>query len=215
MATGPKILVPRLVARSRLIHVEEVDLEFTNGARRTFERIPGGADSVLIVPLLDAHTLPLIREYGAGSERYELGLPKGIVEPGEGPVAAANRELQEEVGCAARDLQVLGRVFIVPGYIGHCSLIALARALYPSRLLGDEPEPIEVVPWRLDALDALLARDDFDEARSLAALYLTDLPNRATPGAGTRRRPAGLSGPDPCGHLRPLAVQGSTVNVRP
>ena len=174
VSTSPKILARRLVARSRLIRVEEVDLEFANGARRTFERIPGGADSVLIVPLLDAHTLLLIREYGAGSERYELGLPKGIVEPGEDPVAAANRELQEEVGYAARDLQVLGRVSVVPGYLGHRSLIVLARTLYPSRLPGDEPEPIEVVPWRLDALDALLARDDFDEARSLAALYLTE-----------------------------------------
>ena len=174
VSTSPKILARRLVARSRLIRVEEVDLEFANGARRTFERIPGGADSVLIVPLLDAHTLLLIREYGAGSERYELGLPKGIVEPGEDPVAAANRELQEEVGYAARDLQVLGRVSVVPGYLGHRSLIILARTLYPSRLPGDEPEPIEVVPWRLDALDALLARDDFDEARSLAALYLTE-----------------------------------------
>jgi len=171
---GPRVLGRRLVARSRLIQVEEVDLEFANGARRTFERIPGGADSVLIVPLLDARTLLLIREYGAGSERYELGLPKGIVEPGEEPLAAANRELQEEVGYAARDLQVLGRVSVVPGYLGHRSLIVLARTLYPSRLPGDEPEPIEVVPWPLDALDALLARDDFDEARALAALYLTE-----------------------------------------
>lgn len=174
VSAKPKILARRLVAESRLFRVEEVDLEFANGSRRTYERIPGGSDSVLIVPLLDARTLLLIREYGAGSDRYELGLPKGIVEPGEDPLAAANRECQEEAGYAARDLQVLGRVSLVPGYIGHRSLIVLARGLYPSRLPGDEPELIEVVPWRLDRLDALLAREDFDESRSIAALYLTE-----------------------------------------
>ena len=174
MSPRPKVLARRVVARSRLFSVEEVDLEFPNGSRRTFERIPGGTDSVVIVPLLDAQTLLLIREYGAGSDRYELGLPKGIMEPGEDALAAANREIQEEIGYAARDLRLIHRVSLVPGYIGHHSLIVLARDLYPSRLPGDEPEPIEVVPWRLDDLDALLAREDFDEARSIAALFITE-----------------------------------------
>jgi ADP-ribose diphosphatase len=48
----------------------------------------------------------------------------------------------------------------------------LARDLYPKSLPGDEPEPIEVVPWRLDAIDELLAREDFNEARSVAALFI-------------------------------------------
>ncbi|HEY8386375.1 MAG TPA: ADP compounds hydrolase NudE, partial [Porticoccaceae bacterium] len=57
-------------------------------------------------------------------------------------------------------------------YMGHSIDVILARDLYPQRLPGDEPEPIEVVPWSLDNLSELMARDDFAEARSLAALYL-------------------------------------------
>lgn len=168
----PKILERRQVAQTRLFRVEQIDLEFANGERRTYERIPGGRDSVLIVPLLDAETLLLIREYGAGSERYELGFPKGVIEPGEEVLAAANRELQEEVGYGARALRAIDRVSLVPGYIAHHSRIVLAEDLYPSRLEGDEPEPIEVVPWSLHDLDGLLAREDFNEARSIAALFL-------------------------------------------
>jgi ADP-ribose diphosphatase len=169
----PKITGRRLVAQSRLFRIEEIDLEFANGSRRTYERVPGGADSVVIVPMPDPETVLLIREYGAGSERYELGLPKGVVEPGEDPLTAANREIQEEIGYGARDLRIIDRLSLVPGYIQHHSLIVLARDLYPQTLPGDEPEPIEVVPWRLSELDALLAREDFDEARSIAALFLT------------------------------------------
>ncbi|QIK37680.1 ADP compounds hydrolase NudE [Caldichromatium japonicum] len=173
MRQPPKILARHLVARSRLFRVEEVELEFANGARRRYERIPGGRDSVLIVPLLDPDTLLLIREYGAGSERYELGFPKGVVEPDEEPLAAANRELQEEIGYGAGRLRIIARLSLVPGYIQHRSLIVLAQDLYPSRLPGDEPEPIEVVPWCLSELGALLQREDFDEARAIAALFLT------------------------------------------
>ncbi len=172
MSRHPKVLSRRIVAQSRLFRVEEVDLEFANGARRTFERVPGGVDSVMIVPMLDAETLLLVREYGAGSERYELGLPKGVVQRDEDPLAAANREIQEEIGYGARDLRIIKRVSLVPGYIEHHSLIVLARDLYASRLEGDEPEPLEVVPWQVTALDELLAREDFNEARAVAALLV-------------------------------------------
>lgn len=170
----PKVLSRRQVAQSQVFQIEQVDLLFANGTRRTFERIPGGGDSVLILPMRGADTLLLIREYGAGTDRYELGLPKGIIEPGEDVLAAANREIREEVGYAARDLRLIHRLSLVPGYIGHHTQVVLARDLYPSPLPGDEPEPIEVVPWLLSDLDALLRRDDFDEARSVAALLLLE-----------------------------------------
>jgi ADP-ribose diphosphatase len=47
----------------------------------------------------------------------------------------------------------------------------LASDLYEKRLDGDEPEPIEVVPWKISALDELMKCKDFTEARSVAALY--------------------------------------------
>lgn len=172
MAAKPKILERRLVARTRIFRVEQMDLEFSNGNRRCFERILGGRGSVLAVPMRDAQTVLLIREYAAGSDRYELGLPKGIVEPGEDPLGAAGREIREEIGFGARDLQLVHSVSLAPGYIQHQTHIVLARDLYPDRAAGDEPEPIEVVPWRLDEMDALLQRDDFTEARSIAALFL-------------------------------------------
>lgn len=171
---GPQVLGRRLLAESQVFRIEQVDLRFANGVRRTFERIPGGSDSVLILPLREPDTLLLVREYAAGTDRYELGFPKGVVERGEGPLEAANREIREAIGYAARDLRLFCRLSLVPGYIGHHTQVVLARGLYPSPLPGDEPEPIEVVPWPVSDLDGLLARDDFDEARCVAALLLLE-----------------------------------------
>ncbi|QKT03438.1 ADP compounds hydrolase NudE [Ectothiorhodospiraceae bacterium 2226] len=173
MAKIPVIRRSRTVARSRLFHIEELDLEFSNGVSARYERLAGsGRGAVLIVPMLDPETVLLIREYAAGVHRYELALPKGRVEPGEELLAAANREIMEEVGYAARRLEVLRAVTAAPGYLSHTTHIVLAQELYPQRAQGDEPEEIEVVPWRLSELSALLEQEDCTEARSIAALFL-------------------------------------------
>ncbi len=173
MPEKPRILKQELIARSRLFRVEQVDLAFSNGNRRRYERVLGGdSGSVLIVPMLDADTVLLVREYAVGTHSYELGLPKGRVEANEDLLEAANREIREEVGYAARRLTWIKDLSIAPGYVGHSTHIVLAQDLYPDKQEGDEPEPIEVLPWKLNRLQQLVMRDDVTEARSIAALYL-------------------------------------------
>src|SRR6056297_68757 len=156
-----------------LFRVEALDLEFSNGEQRTYERlISRGVGAVIIVAMPDPDTVLLVREYACGVHRYEVGLPKGRLEPGESHVEGANRELQEEVGFAARDLRVLGQLTLAPGYMTHATQVVLARDLYPSRLPGDEPEQLQVVTWAMDDLVSLVQREDCSEGRSIAALYM-------------------------------------------
>jgi len=173
MPQPPIILQREIIADTGIFRVQAIDLEFSNGASRRYQRIIGSPEgAVLVIPLLDENTLLLIREYAAGMERYELAFPKGHIEAGESAEQAANREIQEEIGYAARQLEALESVTIAPGYLQHTTHLILARGLYENRLPGDEPEPIEVVPWSLDNLDRLLERDDFTEARSILAIFL-------------------------------------------
>ena len=153
--------------------VEELDLEFSNGERRLYHRAPAtGHGAVIVVPMLDDDTALLIREYAAGTHRYELGLVKGKIDDGETPEEAANRELKEEAGYGARSLTVLRKISLAPTYMGHETVLVLARDLYEERLQGDEPELLDVLPWRLDALHELILAEEFSEGRSIAALFL-------------------------------------------
>ncbi len=114
----------------------------------------------------------MVREYAAGTDTYELAFPKGIIDPNETSLEAANRELQEETGYAAKELHWLRTLSLAPGYFGARLEVIVAEGLYPSSLPGDEPEPPEVVEWPLSAAEELLERPDFTEARSIAALFL-------------------------------------------
>ncbi len=169
----PEITAAATIARTRLFQVEQVGLRFANGREVAYERLRGSDHgAVLVVPLLDADTMLLIREYAVGVERYELAFPKGRIEAGETPETAGGREIMEEIGYGARELRRLKSLTLAPGCFAHTTHVVLARDLYPAHLEGDEPEPIEVVPWSLARLPELLARDDFSEARSITALYL-------------------------------------------
>jgi len=153
--------------------VEKVDLEFANGETRQYERLLSrGLGAVIVVAMPDPEHVLIIREYACGMHRYELGLPKGRLERDESLLEGANRELQEECGFGAHDLIDIGQLSLAPGYMTHVTHVVLARDLYPSRLPGDEPEEIEVFPWRMDNLAALVQRPDCSEGRSIAALYL-------------------------------------------
>ena len=173
MPTKPEILKRRDLCASRLFRVEELELRFSNGVERTYERLRSGlGGAVIIVPLLNDEEFVLVREYGAGVEDYQLVLPKGKVEPDEDFCEAADRELMEEAGYGARQLTLLKSMTQSPNYMQHSTQIVVARELYPQRLEGDEPEEMEVETWPIEDIAGLVARADFSEARSIAALYL-------------------------------------------
>ena len=173
MSRLPKIHARRLKDPGKLFRVEKLDLEFSNGNRRTYERLlTHGLGAVIVVPMRDDDTILLINEYAVGLHHYELGLVKGRLDAGETVLEGAQRELQEEIGFAARDLVELTSLSLAPGYMTHVTHVVLARDLYPAKLRGDEPEDLEVVPWPLRDLHRLVQRPDCTEGRSIAALYI-------------------------------------------
>ncbi|NVK23668.1 MAG: ADP compounds hydrolase NudE [Gammaproteobacteria bacterium] len=169
----PQIHRTSIVAQSRLFKIEEMHLEFSNGATRVYERLAGsGRGAVMIVPMKNAEEFFLVSEYGAGAHKYDLGFPKGLIDPGETPEQAANRELKEEIGFGAKTLVELKTLSIGSSFLSSKMHIFLAFDLYPETLEGDEPEPLIVHTWAWQNADELLQQSEFSEARSVSALYM-------------------------------------------
>jgi len=130
------------------------------------------SDSECLSVLWATLLLLLSREYGAGVGDYYLSLPKGAMDPGEDALEAANRELKEELGYGANQLTFIKQLALSPSYMGNKINIVLAQQLYEKKLPGDEPEPIEAVPYPLSDLEQLVGSTEFYEAYAVAALYM-------------------------------------------
>ncbi|CAE6885539.1 MULTISPECIES: ADP compounds hydrolase NudE [Pseudomonas] len=175
MPQKPTVLAREIVASSRLFRVEELQLRFSNGVERTYERLVGkgsGYGAVMVVAMIDSEHALLVEEYCGGTDDYQMSLPKGLVEPGEDVLVAANRELKEEAGFGAHKLQLLAELSLSPGYMSQKIHVVLAQDLYEERLPGDEPEPMRVEKTSLKQLSTLIENPLFSEGRALAALYL-------------------------------------------
>ena len=175
MREKPQVLAREIVASSRLFRVEELQLRFANGVERTYERLASkgsGYGAVMIVAMADARHALLVEEYCAGTDDYQISLPKGLIEPGEDVLVAANRELMEEAGFGAHKLELLTELSLSPGYMSQKIQVVLARDLYVQSLPGDEPEPMRVEQVDLGELSSLVQHRQFSEGRALAALYL-------------------------------------------
>jgi ADP-ribose diphosphatase len=133
-------------------------------------------DEVLILPIDHDGNILFARESAPafGGEPVLL-LPGGTVEPRESMADTANRELQEELGLCAGQLDYLGELRPWSKYLGVRSHVYLGRDLTPSKLQGDEPEAVamERVPW--NAIESLMMSGRLRDARAIAALYRAQL----------------------------------------
>ncbi len=172
MPTKPQVLKRSHVASSKIFHVEALHMRFANGVEREYERLLSNHQAVIIAPMLDDDRVILAQEYAAGTDDYQWSLPKGKLDPGEDYATAANRELQEEIGYAAGELILLKNMAQSPNYMQHSTQLVLARKLYPQSAIGDEPEPLNTQIISLSELETICQWPDFNEARSIAALFL-------------------------------------------
>jgi ADP-ribose pyrophosphatase len=115
-----------------------------------------------------------VRQYRPAVERVTLELPSGLVDPGETPAEAARRELIEETGYEAADLEVLTPMLPDTGRLGNRIWSCVATGL--RRIEGREPEEgIEVVALTVPELLRSTADGEFDHALHVAAILLAQL----------------------------------------
>jgi ADP-ribose diphosphatase len=130
------------------------------------------ADEVLVVPVDEHGRALLIWEPAPAFGAQALVLPGGMVEPGEAHAATANREIQEEIGFRAGQIDALGELRPYSKYLTVRSHVFLARRLSPAWLKGDEGYAIQIEAVPLDNFPELIAAGRLHDARAIAALYL-------------------------------------------
>jgi 8-oxo-dGTP pyrophosphatase MutT (NUDIX family) len=128
-------------------------------------------DYAAVVAFTQDQRVLLVRQYRPAVERYTLELPSGLVDAGETPAEAAGRELLEETGHAASEIEVLGPLFSDAGRLGNRIWGCFATGVRPVE--GRLPEEgIELIAYSLPELWRAVADGQFDSALHVAVLMI-------------------------------------------
>ncbi len=117
-----------VLLRTPRFDVVEMALPSRDGQthRRAYVRHPG---AVVLLPLLDADTIVMIENERTGVGETLLELPAGTRDPGESPLETAARELIEETGYHAQELEVVCEFYSAPGLGNERMHMVVARDL--------------------------------------------------------------------------------------
>jgi ADP-ribose pyrophosphatase len=128
-------------------------------------------DYVSVVAFTEDGRTVIVRQYRPAVEHHTLELPSGLVDPGETPEETARRELLEETGYEAGEVELLGGMETDVGRLGNRIYTCVARGV---RLVGGRApeEGIEVVLWSREELSAAIVDGRFDHALHVAVVLI-------------------------------------------
>lgn len=138
---------------------------------REVVRHPG---AVTILPLLEDGRICLIQNYRASVDRTLIELPAGTLEPNELPQQTAARELTEETGFVAGNLQSLHEYYLSPGVLDEWMHVFVATELSLDKPNREPDERIENLVVSIDEALAMVRDQRIQDAKTIASLLFYD-----------------------------------------
>jgi ADP-ribose pyrophosphatase len=126
--------------------------------------------AVAIVASDRENNLVLVRQTREAVRRELLEIPAGTLHPGEDPLTAAQRELEEETGYVAGQWRSGPRFMTAPGFCQEIMHLFFAEGVEGGEPANEEDEEIEVVLVPREDAERLLG--EIEDAKSLIGLLL-------------------------------------------
>lgn len=159
--------------RGNLVKVRVDTVALPNGetAQREIVEHPG---AVAVIPMTEDGKIVLVRQFRYPINRITLELPAGKLELGEQPDATCMRELAEETGLKAAQLEKLTEFVVAPGYTTERITLYKATGLTPTTATRDEDEFVETVEVTFDEALAMVRDGRIFDAKTIIGLLWLD-----------------------------------------
>lgn len=160
----------------KIIKLDSDRLRYPDGSEAEVDivRHPGAS---AIVPFLsdpegEDPQILLLRQYRYAADGYLYEIPAGRLDPGETPADCAARELKEETGCTAKQMEPLITMVTTPGFTDERIHLFMATELTHGEAAREADEFADVIVMRLsEALELIQRGEIVDGKTALAILY--------------------------------------------
>lgn len=149
------------------LQVDTVALPEGRTATREIVRHPGAA---AVIALLDGKLL-VVEQFRKPLEKFQIEIPAGKLDPGENPLTAAARELEEETGYRAVNLKLINEFYTSPGFADEKLFLYFADRVETGIQSPDEDEDLKVEAITMEQADNYIAEGRISDAKTILAIY--------------------------------------------
>ena len=118
----------------------EIKKIITPEGRESYREIVKHHGGACILPVDNEGNCYLVKQFRSPFEKVMTEAPAGKIEPGEAPLACATREITEETGFTAGNIEYVGKMAATPGYCSEIISLYIATDL---QFTGGAPDPNE------------------------------------------------------------------------
>lgn len=128
--------------------------------------------SAVIIPVFADNTIALVKQYRHAAQKYLLEIPAGTLSDGEEPKIGAARELEEEIGVTAKNIEFLCEFYVSPGFLTEKMNLFLATDLTATAQNLDEDEFLSIERIRFDEAFEKIGNNEIQDAKTIIGLIL-------------------------------------------
>lgn len=159
-----------LAYKAHVFNVYNDYLILPDGRRVVYDLIDHKS-GVCILPVCEDGRIILVRQYRNSIDDVTYEVPAGFIDDGETPKNAVVRELKEETGGTARDVQFVTKTVLAIGTSNEQTYVYIGRGVSGGKQSLDENEFISCEYIKLDDVDDMISRGEIVDSKTLIAIY--------------------------------------------
>ncbi|MBD7914500.1 NUDIX hydrolase [Clostridium sp. Sa3CUN1] len=162
-----KVLNEKLIYKGSFIDVLNINVELPNG-KNTSRDIIKHPGATAIIPFIDEENIILVEQFRLALNKNLLEIPAGKLDKGEEPIKCAKRELQEETGYIANNLEYLGCMATAPGFCDEIIYLYKASNLTIGNKNEDDDEFTNVKIVNINKVKEMIKNGEIIDGKTIS-----------------------------------------------
>ena len=175
-ATSDAQISSKRIHTGKIIELDSDRIRYPDGSEAEVDIVRHSGASAVVPFLSDPEgedpQILLLRQYRYAADGYLYEIPAGRLDPGETPADCAARELKEETGCTAKQMEPLITMVTTPGFTDERIHLFMATELTHGEATREADEFADVIIMRLsEALELIQRGEIVDGKTALGVLF--------------------------------------------
>lgn len=151
------------------IQIDKIQYDSGNTAPREVVLHNGGS---VVVAVTNENKIIIVKQYRYPFNKWMLELPAGKIDKDEDPLHCAGRELTEETGYKASNIEKLGAISTTPGFCTEMLHIYLATGLTAGEYAREEGEEgMEILELPIEEIKNMIMAGEIIDGKTIAGIF--------------------------------------------